>query len=392
MPLGRDRFTVLMLSAAQALFMSSSVISVALGGLVGFMLAEDKAWATLPLGLVVFGGAATVVPASFLMRRLGRRPCFLAGAMASVAGGVLSVIAIQRHDFVLFCIASVLLGIYRGFAQYYRFAATDVAEAGFRGRAVSYVLAGGVVAAIAGPQLAIWSMDMLAPYSFAGAFVVISILGLIALFPLGLVRIPKPTAAELRGPKRPLSVIMGRPVFAAAALNAGLGYGIMALLMSATPLSIIDSGFSVADSTLVVQWHVLAMFIPSFFTGALIQRFGLLPVLWAGMGLFALCVVFALAGTQLSNFTLALVTLGVAWNFTYVGGTTLLAESHTPAEQAKTQGANEFLVAVASGLGTMAAGGIFHRFGWQAVNYSALPILLLIVLATAWYALSSRRA
>ncbi len=390
MALSRDRLNVLLLSVSQALFMSASVIGFALGGLVGYTLVDNKAFATAPITMTILGAALTTIPASFFMRRFGRRAGFLVGASMGVASGGLAIHAIYAEDFLLFCVSSLLIGIYRGFAQYYRFAATDVAAPDFRARAISYVMAGGVVAAVLGPQLAIFSRDMLAPVPFAGAYLAVVALGLAAMVPISLVRIPKLSREQRLGPVRPLRVIMRQPAFIAAACNAGGGFALMNLLMTATPLSMMACDLSVDQSTLVIQWHVMAMFLPSFFTGHLIDRFGLLRVLYGGMAVLVAAVAVAVSGVTVGNFTVSMILVGVSWNFMYVGGSALLTQACTVAEQAKTQAANEFLVVGLTAVASLVSGVMLNWFGWDAVNVLALPVLGIIAAATAWYAADTR--
>jgi len=387
---GRDRSTVVLLAVGQALFMSASVIGFAFGGLVGYALADNKAFATAPITMTILGAALSTVPASFFMRRFGRRAGFLIGAACGAGGGALAIHAIYAQDFVLFCLANLLFGVYRGIAQYYRFAATDVAGPEFRARAISYVLAGGVVAAVVGPQLAIWTRDLLAPVAYAGAYVAVTALGLVALLPLGLLRIAKPSRAQQLGPIRPLGAIMSQPAFVAAAFNAAGGYALMNLLMTATPLSMVAAAHSVDEAALVIQWHVLAMFLPSFVTGHLITRFGLFKVLFGGMIVLAVGVAVAVSGVTFSNFNLSMIMVGVAWNCMYVGGSALLTETCTVSEQAKTQAVNEFMVVCATTVASLSSGVLLNWMGRNAVNVAALPVLALIAVTTLWYWMDRR--
>lgn len=356
------------------------------------MLADDKIWATLPIAFMHVGAGAVTIPASFLMRRFGRRAGFTIGLVAGAASGVLGIIAIDRESFALFSAANLLLGVYRAFAQYYRFAAIDVAPPDYRSRAISYVLAGGVVAGVLGPQLAIWANGISELANFTGAYVAIVALCAVGLVPVSLLRIPRMTSGRQVLAARPLGLIMRQPAFVAAVANSAGGYALMTLVMTATPLAVIASGYSSKDAAEVFQWHVVAMYLPSFFTGGLIARFGLMPVMTAGIVLFVGSAGIAVSGVELSNYIIALAMLGVAWNFCFVGGTTLLSEVHSPEEKAKIQGMNEFLVFGAVTAASVFSGGLFAGLGWDGVNYSMGPILALVVLATVWHSAAKRGA
>jgi len=287
-------------------------------------------------------------------------------------------------------VAALIMGIYQACTQYYRFAAIESAPKDYLSRAVSYVLLGGVISALIGPSLAVFSRDLLAPVPFAGGFAMAALVSVAAMIPLSLVRIPRPMEDGNHEGARPLSVIMRQPAFVAAVTNAATSYGLMVLVMTATPLAMTACGFEMHATGSVIQWHVLAMFVPSFFTGSLIQRFGVLTILFTGMALFVLSAVFATSGIEMLNFGAALILLGVAWNFLFVGGTTLLTEAYQPSEKAKTQGVNEFIVFAAAATGSFSSGGLLNVSGWNAVNYGMAPFLIITFLATLWYARSKR--
>jgi MFS family permease len=388
--LDRDKTNVLLLAISQALFMTSQVVGIAFGGLVGAMLAEDKAFATMPILATVIGGAVATIPASYLMKRIGRRNGFLWGAIAGIVSGVVGVIAIYAGSLPLFCFAHFLQGVYRATGQYYRFAATDSSPPAFHGRAIAYVLAGGVVAGVAGPQLGIFTKDLLDPFTFAGAYAAVAALGLLAMIPIALLDIPKPTTAETSGPTRPLSVILAQPACLAAIIAGGVSFSVMTLVMTATPLSMVACSFPVETAAIVIQWHVLAMFVPSFFTGWLMAKLGVYRVMYLGLALFAGSIAAAVEGIELANFVIGLVLLGVAWNFLYVGGSTLLTKTYTPAERTKVQAVNEFAMSVGSALSSFSAGGLLAVYDWNAVNLSAIPVLVLTLAAILWSAWSAR--
>ena len=390
MPVKRYRFNIIMLATAQGLYLVSGVTFIMFAGLVGQMLAENKLLATLPIAVMTIGTASSTIPMSMLMKRIGRRFGFLIGATAGISAGALGAYAITQSSFVMFCFAALIMGIYQACTQYYRFAAVESAPIDFVSRAVSYVLLGGVISALFGPTLAVYSRDFLAPVPFAGSFLMASMISVVALIPLSLVRIPRPTEDGNHEGARPLRVIMRQPAFIAAVLNAATSYGLMVLVMTATPLAMTACGFEMHDTGSVIQWHVLAMFVPSFFTGTLIHRFGVLTILFSGMALFIVSAVFATSGIEMLNFGVALILLGVAWNFLFVGGTTLLTEAYQPSEKAKTQGLNEFIVFASAATGSFASGGLFNLSGWDAVNYGMAPFLVVTFVATLWYARSKR--
>ena len=386
----RTRRNVLILALCQALAMTSTSLMVTVAALVGQMLAADKTLATLPIAVQFTATMATVIPASLLMKRIGRRAGFSVGALLGAAGAGLAVAAIFAGSFVAFCLAGAGIGAALGFAMFYRFAAADAADSAFRGKAISLVLTGGVVAAVAGPQLARWSRDLFQPALFAGCFAVIAGLWLAALLLLQLVDIPRPGELERRAGGRPLSAIVRQPAFAVAALGAMIGYGVMSLVMTVTPLAMVGHAHEFDDAAFVIQWHALGMYAPSFLTGHLIARFGVLNVLAAGVALVAGCVAVNLSGTGLMQFWAALILLGLGWNFLFIGSTTLLTETYRPEERAKTQALNDFLVFGTVAMSSFASGAVHHHFGWTAVNLAVIAPISAVLLAVLW--LRRRRA
>jgi MFS family permease len=290
--------------------LSSSVLAMTLGALVGGQLAPDKSLATLPIAAIVVGTALTTIPAAAFMRRVGRRVGFLTGASFGVASGFLAAYAVYAGAFLLFVIAHALLGVYQGFTNYYRFAAGEAAAPDFKARAISWVIAGGVVAAVLGPQLAYWPRDWWPP-QFLGSYLAQAVLGVVALFALAQLRIPAPRAAAARAPGRSGIELVRQPAFLVAMGGAAVAYAVMLLVMTATPVAMVGHGHGVGDAVQVIQWHVLGMFAPSFFTGALIARFGAPRIMAVGFALLAGHVGIALAGTELLHFLSGLVLLGV---------------------------------------------------------------------------------
>jgi len=318
------------------------------------------------------------------MKRIGRRAGFMAATVWGAGAMALAAWAVYDRDFWLFTLAMLLYGGYGGFAQYYRFAAADIASPQFRSRAISYVLAGGIAAAVAGPTLAKWSTDLFAPITFLGGYVVVCVLSVAATALLAFLDIPRPSEAEARAAGRPMRQIMAQPVFVVAVLCGMIGYGVMSLVMTSTPLAMIGCGFAVNDAADVIQWHILGMFVPSLFTGTLIARFGLLNVMLAGVALLLFCVIVAVSGLTWIHFAVALTALGLGWNFTFVGASTLLTEAYQPAERAKTQAANDFLVFGTVSLSSLSSGALLHFADWNTVNYMALPAVLLCGAALVW--------
>jgi MFS family permease len=389
----RTRLNVLILALCQALYLSASSIQVALSGLVGVMLAPDRLLATLPFSLITVMTASTTIPASFLMARLGRRAGFVLGALLGGSGGAISTFAIFHQSFAAFCVGNALMGCFQAVAQYYRFAAADAAAPAFKSRAVSWVMAGGVAAALLGPGVAGFSKDLFAPVTFAGSYLAIVVLAALSILLLSLLSIPVPAAAAAGQGGRPLAVIARQPAFIAAVTNNVLGYASMVFVMSATPLAAVACGHTSDDAIGIIRMHLIGMFAPSFVTGSLIARFGVTRILLAGAGLLLASALAALSGLTLYNFWAALALLGVGWNFLYVGGTTLLTSAYRPEERAKTQAANEFITFGLVACASFASGGVMARLGWAAISYATIAPMLLAAAATLWYAaISSRRA
>ena len=381
---------VLLLAACQAMLMTGGSLLIATSALVGYRLAPDKALATLPLAAQMLASMLTSIPASLLMQRFGRRAGFLLGSSIGITGAGLATVAIVTGNFALFILGAALSGMFAGFGNYYRFAAADVATVDYRSTAISYVLAGGVIAAFIGPNLAHWtSAWLVAP--FAGSYLALTAILVLSFATQLFLDIPRP-AREVYGSGRKLGVIARQPVFMVAAIGGMLGYGIMALVMTATPLAMHDHHYAFSDTAFVIEWHVLGMFAPSFFTGHLIRRFGVLQVMLVGGVLSAVCVGINLAGTSLSHFWLALFLLGMGWNFLFIGATTLLTEAYTPEEKAKTQALNDFLVFGTVTVAVLSAGSLQHHLGWRAVNYGVMPLIGATLTAVIWLLLRRRAA
>lgn len=379
------RKNVLVLSASQALSMTGTSMVMTASALVGAMLAEDKSLSTVPLALQFTGAMITTIPASLFMGRFGRRIGFSLGQIVGALGAALATYAIYIQHFWLFAAASLLIGFHVAFWQYYRFAAADSAGPEFRAKAISYVLAGGVISAILGPQLAKWGEKLLEPILFAGIYALIGVLCLCTLVLLQAIRIPPPKSVGIAKGGRPLLEIMRQPVFIVAVMTAMLGYGTMTLVMTATPLAMQFCGFDFRDSATVIQWHILAMFAPSFFTGHLIKRFGVLNVILAGILLNIGAMAANLSGINIANFSIGLISLGLGWNFMFIGGTTLLTEAYRPEEQSKVQAANDFLVLSTTTLAAFSSGALQHTFGWAAVNAGIAIPMMMVFISVIWF-------
>ncbi|MCS6876696.1 MAG: MFS transporter [Geminicoccaceae bacterium] len=378
---------VSVLTFCQALFFMANTIVISTAPFVGLQYAPVPELATVPLGVQFLGTMSTTVPASLLMQRFGRRPGLALGMALGVLAGLCGAYAILQASFLLFCAAGVLYGAYAAFAQYLRFSAADAADAaGFadrvaaRGRAIAWVMAGGVLAAVLGPELADRTRELTAPVLFAGSYLAIAALAGLALLSLLLLELPRSSAfADADpAPARPLRAIARQPVAIAAFSAALVGYVTMNLLMTATPLAMLACGHGFTETKRVIQWHVLGMFLPSFVTGRLVTRFGVDRVILAGVVLNLSCVAIAVAGVDVANFAIALFLLGVGWNFMFVGGTTLLTTAHTPAEKAKVQGLNDLLVFTSVSASASLAGFVQSTLGWQIMNLLALPGLFLV--------------
>lgn len=387
---GLDR-NILLLAVCQAMFMTSTSAVLTSTALVGKSLASYGGFATWPMAFQFAAMMATTFPASMYMKRVGRRVGFITGALIGITGGLISTLAIHEQSFWLFCLGSACLGSFNAFAHYFRFAAADVADPMYRSRAISYVLVGGVVAAVAGPTLANQTVDLFAPVTYAGIFFVIIGLHLGIIGLTFLIRFPRPTEAERQSVGRPLARIARHPKFIVAVLGAVIGYVVMSVLMTITPVAMVDHlNFGFGDSAFVIQGHVLGMYLPSFFTGYLIARWGVTNVMITGALAQALCVAVNLSGTGIENFALSLFLVGVGWNFLFIGGTTLLTEVYTPAEKAKAQGFNDFCIWGFVTVGAIISGAAIHELGWATVNMAVAPLILLTLGATLWFKLSGR--
>jgi MFS family permease len=381
---------IFLLACCQALLLVNNSGLIAMNGLVGYALAGSKALATAGVTAYVLGSALSAMPAALWMAKVGRRRGFMFASLMAVAGSAVCALALVRSSFGLFCLGTAIIGIYTAFGLQYRFAAAEVAAPQFKAKAISLVLAGGVAGGFLGPQASRWGRDLL-PTPFLGSFLILAAIALVAMAVQSRVHVPAPAVPELGG-GRPLAQIARQPVFVVAALSAALGYGIMNLLMSATPLAMSFCGYPFAAAAFVIEWHIVGMYAPGFVTGSLIHRFGSIKVIVCGAALMAACVAAALSGTLIAHFWTALVLLGVGWNLMYTGGTALLTQAYAPAERAKTQGLNDLIVFAVMGVSSLSSGALVNGAGWEHMNAVALPFIATVALAAGWLAIHRRRA
>jgi MFS family permease len=353
---------------------------VAMASLIGHSLALDKTLATLPVAVWMTGTMASSIPAALVFRRFGRRAGFVAGTLLGSLGVLLAALAVWRADFALFVASALPYGLGFGLSQHYRFAAAEVADAPFRPKAVSYVMAGGVVAAILGPEIVRQTKDLFGPALFVASYLALGLLMSLNLLWLSLADLPAPPPPAA-GTGRPMTAMLRNRRFIAAASASAAGYGAMNLIMTSTPIEMMLCGFSVGDSARVIQWHAVAMFAPSFFTGDLIRRFGHVRVILAGAALTALCAAVGVHGESFIHFVAALVFLGLGWNFMFVAGTALQAEGWSAAERPKAQALNDLIVFSVVAATAFGSGALHHAFGWTWLNIGILPPLLAAALA-----------
>ncbi len=390
--LARRQISLLVL--CQALLYVNNVTLIAVNGLAGLALAPTPLLATLPITTYIIGSALTTLPASLAMGRFGRRAGFMFGTLMGFIGTSIAAVGVFTASFTLLCAGTFVVGLYNAFAQYLRFAAADVAEAyapTLRERAISWVLAGGLAGGIVGPEMSKLTRDAL-PTTFAGTYLALSSVALIACLIASRLHIPQRAPAAGSTAARPMREIAAQPAFIVAVLVGAISYGAMNLLMTATPLAMKVCGFGYPDAADVIKWHVIAMFAPGFFTGALLRRFGILPVMLTGCALMFVTVAVAHAGLTYWHFWIALVLLGLGWNFMFTGATTLLTSTYATAEKAKVQGVNDLAVFLTMITSSAASGALLSATGWTDLNLFSLPAIVLATAAAAWLLLRSRPA
>lgn len=392
----RARRNVAVLVLAQAILGSQIAMIFTIGGLAGMMLAPNPCFATLPISLIILGSTTTAPWLAPLMQKRGRRTGFLIGAAGGLIGGALGAWALSLGNFWLFLVASYFTGVYQSAQGFYRFAATDAAPDAYRPKAISYVLAGGLASAIIGPQLVKATADMTA-VPFLGTYTVAMLINLVGMGVFFLLDLPRPTAAPADGPRpRTRMELLKTPKIAVAIICGMVSYSLMNLVMTSTPLAVVGCGFGTGTASDVVSSHVIAMFLPSFFTGHLIARFGAERIVAIGLAILAAAGVVGLMGVDLANFFVALILLGVGWNFGFIGATTMLANAHEPHERGQVQGMNDMIVFGCVMLASLASGGLMNcsggdvQEGWTAVNLAMAPFLMLAGGALIWLRLRPR--
>jgi predicted MFS family arabinose efflux permease len=378
----RMKRNVRLLFLCQALMGASMIGQVAMGAIIGHSLAEDKSLATLPMALQMLATMCASIPAGIVFARLGRKPGFVLGALAALAGSLIFALGVWQGDFVIYCLGAVPAGIGFGISQHYRFAASEVASPAYRPRAIALVMAGGILSAAIGPELVKHTKELLLPWLFLGTYLALALLPPVCLLLLAIVDLPpappRPKVAT------PLTQILRRPAFVTAAVAGMVAYGAMNFVMTATPLEMMLCGFSVGASATVIQMHAIAMFAPGFVTGPLIARFGAERVIVAGAALTAACVAGTLAGRSFAHFAVALVLLGIGWNFMFVGATALLATAHAPEEKVRAQAMNDVLVFGCVAATAFASGAVHASAGWVVLNLLVLPALVLALALMLW--------
>ncbi|WP_072931145.1 MFS transporter [Nissabacter archeti] len=382
---------VLILAGSQAIFQSISVLIMTIGGLAGALLTSSPALMTVPLSMASLGTVLVMFPASLWMSRTGRKPGFLTGALSGMVSAAIAMMAMIHHSFLLLCLSMFFLGVYQAFAQFYRFAAGEVSLPACRTHAISLVLAGGVVAALLGPFLASRGSTLFSvPY--VGSFLFMGIMASVGLLLLSRLQMPV-QAAEFSAEEaaRPWKKVVSQPAYLVALFSGASGFGIMVLGLTATPIAMKHEGFTLASIAAVVQLHILGRFIPSFFTGKLIDRFGVINLMLAGILLMLAYMGLAFSGATWGRFAVALILMGIGWNFLYIGGTSLLATTYTSAEKGVAQAANDMSVFIFSLLCSLGAGPLLNTFGWKLMHLLLVPWALLLAVPLLWLARQKKR-
>nr|HET7859073.1 MFS transporter [Caldimonas sp.] len=381
---------LLLLTLCQGFFLTNNVAFIAINGLVGLALAPSAWLATLPVTAYVAGGALFAGLVARHQRAWGRRRAFQVGLVVAIASTALCAWSAVHRHFWLVVAGTTLAGYYNANAGLYRFAATEIVAPEFKERAISWVLAGGILGAVAGPNLARITRNLLST-EFAGAYAALALVALCSLATVSAIRFPPLPARTAAAPGRPLAQIVSQPVFIVAVVACAFGYGVMNLLMAATPIAMAMCSHPFANTALVLEWHVLGMFVPSFFTGSLVKRFGALPIMAIGVVLNAVCIAVALSGIDLAHFVVALLTLGVGWNFLFIGGTALVTTAYRPEEKTTAQAAMDTTIFATMTVTSFSSGALVTTQGWTWINVGSTVPVLLTAAALAWYAAHNRR-
>lgn len=394
---GREaRRTALILAASQAIIGSAAPIAISMGALAGqYLLGADKSLATAPITGFNIGVALGALPAAAIIRQLGQRGGFMTGTVVTALGGLIATLALFQGSFWLFAFALLVIGIGGAFVQQFRFAAADNAPPQFKARAISFVLAGGIITAILGPQIVIFTRELFAPVMFAGSFASILPLAAVGAIILSFLRLPAKAASKVDvsvGDARPLSEIVTKPRFVAALFCAVGSYALMSFVMTGAPLAMVGCGLSEDDATLGISWHVMAMFAPSFFTGSLIHRFGAERIVAIGLILLIGCAAVALSGLALWQFWTSLILLGLGWNFSFIGATAMVAASYRPSEKGKVQGFHDFVLFGSVACASLLSGMVYNAWGWEMLNWMIFPVTVLCFMALGALKLTSPRS
>ncbi|NQZ53143.1 MAG: MFS transporter [Piscirickettsiaceae bacterium] len=376
---------IISLSLCQALLTTGTILLVSVMALIGQKMAPSNEWTTLPVAFQFIGLMCATIPASLIMNKIGRKRGFSLGNVIGISGALFCIQALHNESFWLFCFGAFLLGIAIGFGTLYRFAAVEMCDKGQQARAISIVMAGGVLAAVAGPNLAIFSKDIVNDAPFVGAFWGLFGLYVIALMVLTTVKFPPQVVHHPDTKIRPIGQIIRQPIFLVAVAAAMISYTVMNLLMTATPLAMHGHGFSFSQSALVIELHALGMFIPGFFTGHLITRFGTVRMMLVGAMVILACIAVNLNGQSQLHFSIALFTLGVGWNFMFVSATNLVTNAYSEAEKPKAQAANEFLIFSMVTLSALGSGWLEASLGWQVMNLLSIPVILLAIVVIFYF-------
>ncbi len=386
-----ERSQVFLLALCQALLLTNTVILMAVNALVGYMLADNKMLSTLPSMTYVIGSAVSAMPASAWMRRVGRRTGFMHGSLLAILGAVICAAAVSMKSFWGVCLGTFFIGCYNATGALYRFAAADAVAGDNKARAISLVLAGGIIGGLLGPESSKLTKDWLA-VTYAGTYLSLVGFAVIALALQSRLQLPAIAKASIDKPVRPLAVIARQPKFIVAVMAAALGYGVMNLLMVATPLAMNFCGHPFKEGVFVLSWHVVGMFLPSFFTGDFIKRFGTLKIILAGVLLNFAAIGINLSGVTVAHFWFGLFVLGVGWNFMFIGGTALLTETYEPHEKTRVQGFNDMLIFATMAVSSSSAGLLVNARGWEMVNYTAVPAIAIALAGVLWLALKRTSA
>ncbi|HTV70753.1 MAG TPA: MFS transporter [Rhizobiaceae bacterium] len=393
---GQARRTAIILASSQAIIGSAAPIAISIGGLVGYyLLGPDKSLATAPITGYNVGVALGALPAAGIIRWAGHRNGFMIGTLVTAIGGLAATLAIFQSAFWFFAISLAVLGIGGAFVQQFRFAAADNAPPEFKARAISFVLAGGVITAILGPQIVIFTRELIAGAPFAGSFASILVLAAVGALILAFLRTEnggQGDAGANISDARPLTEIVAQPRFAVALFCGVATFALMSFVMTGAPLAMVGCGFTPDQATLGISWHVMAMFAPSFITGRIIQHFGVERVIAAGLILLIICAAVALTGIQLWQFWTSLILLGLGWNFGFIGATAMVSNTYRPSEKGKAQGFHDFVLFTTVALASLASGAVYNAWGWDMLNWIVFPVSVSCLLALGWLVASQKRA